>query len=410
MRIAIFSDNFYPELSGISDSVIALSKELAKRGHFIDFYVPSYPKADYERANLPEREINLGDHVKVIRFFSFPYRTGTGQGRFVIPNGFRAATVFRFHPDIIHTQLFFGVGLEAIFAARVLHKPVIGTNHTALKEFLKYSPFHQTWFNNDLLKYVNWYYERCELVTAPSRSVFDEMVALGFKNVKSRVISNPIDTKTFHPLAASAPDRAAYKISLKKKLGFSKHTIFSAGRLSEDKNPDVLIKALAVVKKKIPDTMLAFAGRGSAQDSLKKLADQLGVASSVKFLGFVSQATLVEAYNAADVFGIASTSDTQSLVMMQAMACGVPVVGVRARALPEYINPKNGFIVEPGDENAMAEKLAFLLRNPATAAKLGEGGRAYASTFSEPAIAADWEKIYRDAIASYNKRKHWFDF
>lgn len=409
MRIAIFSDNFYPELSGISDSVIALSKELAKRGHFVDFYVPSYPKEDYDRANLPNREMDLGDHVKVIRFVSFPYQTGTGQGRFVIPDGFRAATVFRFHPDVIHTQLFFGVGLEAIFAARILRKPVIGTNHTALKEFLKYSPFQQTWFNNGLLKYVNWYYERCELVTAPSQSVFDEMVALGFKNVKSRVISNPIDTKTFRPLATGAPDRAVYKANLKKKLGFSKHTIFSAGRLSDDKNPDVLIKALAIVKKKIPDAKLVFAGRGASQEKLQKRAEQLGIASSVTFLGFVSQPTLVEAYNASEVFGIASTSDTQSLVMMQAMACGIPVVGVRARALPEYINDKNGFVVEPGDENAIAEKCVYLLKKPDVATALGEGGRIYAQKFSEPAIGADWEKIYRDVIESYNKRKHWFD-
>lgn len=413
MRIAIFSDNFYPELSGISDSIIALSKELAKRGHFVDFYVPAYSKKDYERANVRDREIDLGPNIKIIRFFSFPYGSGagTGQGRFVIPDGLRAATVFRFHPDVIHTQLFFGVGLEAIFAARMLHKPVIGTNHTALKEFLKYSPIQAPWFTNGLLKYVNWYYERCELVTAPSQSVFDEMVALGFKNVKSRVISNPIDVKTFRPLGGvgNTPD-ANIKKSLRKKFGFGDHVIFSAGRLSDDKNPDVLIKTLAIVKKSVPDAQLVFAGRGVAQTSLEKLAQKIGVADSVKFLGFVSQPTLVETYNASDVFAIASTSDTQSLVMMQAMACGVPVVGVRARALPEYINDRNGFVVEPGDAAAMAAQITKLLKNRALAATLGAGGHTYASQFSETAIAADWEKIYTSVIESYNKRKHWFDF
>ena len=411
MRIAIFSDNFYPELSGISDSIIALSKDLAKRGHFIDFYVPNYPQEDYDRINIPYKEIDLGPNIHVVRFLSFPYGkgAGTGQGRFVVPNGFRAATVFRFHPDVIHSQLFFGVGLEAIFAARMLRRPVIGTNHTAIKEFLKYSPIQQSWFTNGILKYVNWYYERCELVTAPSHSVFDEMTALGFKNVKMRVISNPIDTQTFQPLVRNTPTGKS-NVALKKKLGFAKHVIFSAGRLSDDKNPDVLIKALPFVKKDVPDAMLVFAGNGTSREKLAQLAERLGVKDSVKFLGFVEKSKLVEAYSASEVFAIASTSDTQSLVMMQAMACGVPVVGVRARALPEYINEKNGFVVEPGDARAMADRLVQLLKDPKLAKSLGDGGLAYTSQFSEPAIAADWEKIYKDVIESYNKRSHWFDF
>ena len=199
-------------------------------------------------------------------------------------------------------------------------------------------------------------------------------------------------------------------VALKKKLGFAKHVIFSAGRLSDDKNPDVLIKALPFVKKDVPDAMLVFAGNGTSREKLAQLAERLGVKDSVKFLGFVEKSKLVEAYSASEVFAIASTSDTQSLVMMQAMACGVPVVGVRARALPEYINEKNGFVVEPGDARAMADRLVQLLKDPKLAKSLGDGGLAYTSQFSEPAIAADWEKIYKDVIESYNKRSHWFDF
>jgi 1,2-diacylglycerol 3-alpha-glucosyltransferase len=396
MRIAIFSDNFYPELSGISDSVIALAKQLAKRGHYVDFYVPKYIRDDYDAANVPFKEIDLGPNIQINRFDSFPYATGTGHGRFVLPIGFRTATVFKFHPDVIHTQLFFGVGLEAIFAARILLKPVIGTNHTALKEFLKYSPIKSTWFDNALLKYVNWYYERCELVTAPSRSVFDEMVTLGFKNVKSEVISNPLDIHTFAPLKG--------KLALKKKFGFTAATIIHAGRLSDERSPEVIIKALAIIKKSVPKAMLAFAGKGTSEEKLKALASSLGIADSVKFLGFLDKPTLNQVYNASEVFAIASTGDTQSLVMMQAMAAGLPVVGVNARALPEYINPGNGFIVEPGDDRAMAEKLILLLKDKKLSKKLGVGARAYTEQFSEEAIAEKWEKIYEKVIKDYNER------
>lgn len=149
--------------------------------------------------------------------------------------------------------------------------------------------------------------------------------------------------------------------------------------------------------------MLAFAGKGSAEESLKKLAQDLGVASAVKFLGFVDKPTLCEIYNASEVFGIASTSDTQSLVMMQAMASDIPVIGVNARALPEYINKDNGFVVEPDDEKAFAEKIVYLLQNPTLAEKLGAGGRTYAKQFSEDAITSKWEVIYEKTIKDYNK-------
>ena len=171
-----------------------------------------------------------------------------------------------------------------------------------------------------------------------------------------------------------------------------------------------MIRALAIVKKSIPAAELAFSGRGADEQEFRKLAESLGVASSVKFLGFLDQAKLVEVMNAGKVFAITSTSDTQSMVMMQAMACGLPVVGVRARALPEYIHKQNGFVVEPNDPTAMGERLAYLLKNKTAAQTLGKGARKYAERFGEAAIAADWEKIYMSVIESYNKRRHWFDF
>lgn len=398
MRIAIFSENFYPELSGISDSIITLAKELARRGHIIGFFVPEYPKKNYPEGNT--KEIDLGPNISIHRFGSVPWPSGTAAGRFVFPTNLsadsRLATIRKFNPDVIHTQLFFGMGVEALMNAQILNKPLIGTNHTALKEFLKYDPIKSAWFDMEILHYMNWYYERCNLVTAPSQSVFDEMDSFGFTGRPRRVISNPIDTHYFRPL----PTDIAV---LKKKFGFSEHTIFHAGRLSDERHPDILIKALAIVKKKIPDAMLALAGKGIAEPELRELTRSLGLEKSVIFMGFIPQETLVEAYNAAEMFGIASTADTQSLVMMQAMACGIPVIGVRARALPEYINDNNGFIVEPNDEKAFAEKVLYLFQHPDVARKLGTGGRTYVEQFSNSAIGTEWEKIYADIIKNFNK-------
>ncbi len=394
MRIAIFSDNFYPEISGISDSVISLAKELAKRGHFINFYVPRYSPKDYRKVGAQGSEPDLGPNVKIVRFSSLHVSAGTGQGRAVIPTFWRWLAVKKFRPDVIHTQLFFGVGLEALIASRKLKVPLVGTNHTAIRAFLNYFSIKTGWFQNGIIKYMNWYYEKCDLVTTPSRTTFEEMKADGFKK-DALVISNPVDTETFHPMMN--------KNALKKKFAVGEFTAIHAGRLGAERNVDVILKALPLVKKEIPKAELAIAGKGAAEENLRGLAKSLGINQSLKFLGFLDKPALAEAYNASKIFVITSISDTQSMVMMQAMASGLPVIGVKARALPEYINPKNGILVEPGDYKNLAKKIIFLLKNPGTRRNLSEGARSYAVKFSAPAIAQEWEKIYEKVVRDYNK-------
>ncbi len=399
MRIAIFSDNFYPELSGISDSIVALATELAAQGHFIHFYVPQYSAKNYARIGLTAHtELSLGPNIQITRLLSIPYSTGTGQGRAIVPTFLRSIAVKRFKPDIIHTQLFFTAGLEALIASRILGVPLIGTNHTAVKEFAHYSPIHTPAVERFLIRYVNWYYERCALVTAPSKSVIEEMNSFGFKG-NTRVISNPIDTKMFSPVSSSR------RTELKKEFGFSPFTVIHAGRLAVERNIDVIIKAVAAAAKKIPDMLLAFAGGGSDEKRLRALAESLGIEKSVKFLGVLPKPKLAEAYNAGEVFTITSTADTQSLVMMQAMACGLPVIGVRARALPEYINSENGILIEPGDEKALTEKILYYAEHADVRSKTGEGAAKYALQFSAPHIATEWEKIYGEEIKRYTSKQ-----
>src|SRR5258708_25177822 len=165
MRVAIFSDNFYPELGGIQDSIFSLAKELARNKHQVDFYVPKATAQDYKVAGLRFSELNLGKNVTVHRLYSLPYPSPTKQSRFVFPTGLRWMELEKRRPDIIHTQTFFGVGLEAILASRMLKIPIIGTDHWAITEFSHYSPFRREIFSWYSLQYVSWYYNRCDFVT-----------------------------------------------------------------------------------------------------------------------------------------------------------------------------------------------------------------------------------------------------
>ncbi len=295
------------------------------------------------------------------------------------------------------------MGLEALVASRALHKPLVGTNHTATKEFLRYNPVKAAWTDALTLKYVNWYYGKCITVTAPSQSVFKEMAETGFRHSPKGIpLSNPIETDIFKPAVGARTGGAALaRAALRKKWKLGEYPIIHAGRLAKERSIDVMIRALPLVQKAVPEAELVFAGRGSDEPEFRALAASLGIASSVKFLGFVDQLHLVEIMNAGRAFAITSTADTQSMVMMQAMACGVPVVGVNARALPEYINASNGFVVEPGDHKALAARLVEILKDAKLQKKLGDGGRATALQFSPPAIATRWEEIYQGAIEKF---------
>jgi 1,2-diacylglycerol 3-alpha-glucosyltransferase len=391
MRIAMVSDNFYPELGGIQDSVLSLARELGARGHSVCCYVPAAVAKNFEVAHLPFEEIDLGKNVRIERVFSLPIKSPTQQSRFVIPTGRLTSLFKKFAPDIIHSHTFFGLGLDARHAARHLNIPFVGTNHWAIAAFDNYFPHLEKVFQKYSLKFVSWYYNACVRVSAPSHSVFVEMLKNNF-SASYQVISNPIDTDVFHAVTLSE------KKILKKKLALPEHTLVYAGRLAVEKKIDVVIRALALVQKKFPDVVLALAGHGTDRVRLEALISELALEKNVKFFGTLDKAHLAELYQASDVFTIASCSETQSMVLLQAAASGLPAVGVNSRGLAEYIQKESGFLASPDNVEEFAEHCIFLLKNPDQRLALSEGARKYAQKFSVKNILDQWEDFYKQSL------------
>ena len=393
MKIAIFSDNFYPEMSGISDSIVSLAKGLAARGHKIVFYVPRYSRRDFAVSKLPFREPDLGENIEIVRLFSLPYKAApTKQGRLVLPIFSSYRHIKTFDPDILYTQLFFGAGLEALFLSRLLKKPLVGTNHTPLLEFLKYAPVRWKWLENVGMKYVNWYYRHCVFVSAPCRALLSEMESFGFR-AKSRVLSNPLELSDFSPSSF-----AEEKQRLKKQFGLSEHALIYTGRLAQEKNIDVMLRAMAIVKKTIPDISCAITGHGAAEASLRRLASELGLKDNVIFLGYLKPEVFADVYRAADIFTVMSTAETQCLSMMHAFASGLPVIAADAYGLPEYVPKHAGFVLSPGDVRGLAEKILFLFSHSEEARRFGENGRSFVREFSVSAVTGEWERIFRAVL------------
>jgi 1,2-diacylglycerol 3-alpha-glucosyltransferase len=387
MKIAMFTDYFFPELGGIQDSIATIGQALGRRGHDIEIHAPRYGRPDYLRSG-PGGEPDLGVNVRVHRHPSLPFPSSTRQSRaaLISPLGWVRLGLSG-KPDLIHVHSFFGIGLEALFNGLCLRVPVIGTNHTTVAGFAPYIPVNA----GVASAYVRWFYNRCDLITAPSRSVFEELGASKLRPPE-RVVSNPIDTGLFTP--ASPDERAA----LKARFGLSRETVTYAGRLGPEKSIDVLLRAIALLDVGGAGPDLAIAGHGSHEATLRSLAADLGVARRVRFLGTLRHAELADLLRISDIFAIMSTSETQSMVMVQAMASGVPVVAAASRALREYVDSTCGVLVEPHDHAALAQALAELLGSPERRRVLGCGGRRAARKCEIETIADEWEQLYRSVL------------
>lgn len=389
MRIAVFTENFLPEISGITDTIVRTGTELAERGHALLICAPNYAARATAAAAVPA----LHPNIHVIRFSSLPYKMGTGQGRMVVPTGLRWTGFRSFRPDIVHVHSPFGMGLEGLATAKALRIPMVGTNHTPFSEFMHYTPVRFPGLTPFALRYSSWFYNRCAFVSSPAQAIFNEMEHYGL-SVPHRVVANPVDTAVYTvPGSGETQQR-------KTKLGLEGFTVLYAGRLAAEKRIDVLFRAVAKLAGQAPDIRIALSGVGVAQQGLEALARELGIAERVKFFGLLSsQAEIANIYQASDLFVIMSTSDTQSIAAMQAMAVGIPVIGADAWGLPEYIKEDRGFIVEPGDTDALSQKMLMLYRDTELREKLGRGGRRFAETIAPGVIADQWEVIYRAARA-----------
>lgn len=370
MRIAICSDQYLPLLSGLVDSIDTLSRELRARGHAVRIYAPTLPGAG--------RDENV---------FRFPSWTLPGSGDSMVvalPLGVMK-DMRAFRPDVIHTHLAGVTGFFALYASRRFAVPLVGTDHTLPADYLHYAKLDFPPFPYLVRKFSAWYYNRCAFVTTPGGSVLQELRDYGMKK-PARIVSNPLPTRLFRPLGRRG--------ELKKILGIGERAILVFGRIAKEKNLDF---ALDVFARMGDETELVFVGDGPERGELEKKIREQGLQSRVRFLGILRGEPLVEAINTCDVCLITSTSETQSLTTVQALACGLPVVAARAGGLKEYVrHGETGYLIEPDNEKVFAERLTSLLRDPDTLARFGRNARESILHLSPERIAEAFETIYRN--------------
>ncbi|EKO77634.1 MULTISPECIES: glycosyltransferase [Leptospira] len=413
MRVLYFSDTFLPKVDGVAISMKNFADLLAKRGHTFTICCPKYGEEDF---------YHIGDSIRIERFRS-GYLPSYSDIKVVLPSPTKIKRVIKeFEPDLVHIHTPGLLGLYGINATEKYGIPTIGTYHTLMSEqdmylsfyrllkldklFLKVSKSDKKLKMKDLgkiekfdkfnirkkiiLKISNNIYERCDLIISPSHLIEKQLREFGLKT-KIAVVSNGLDLTSF-------------KGSIKQSTSAPK--LLHVGRISYEKNCDVILNAFKLIHDEIPDSTLTIIGDGPALPSLKVQAQNLGVENFVTFTGFIKREQLPEEYPKYDLFLTASTMETQGLVILESIACGLPAVGVDSFAIPELIHDgRNGYIAKPFDVKGIAEKAVAILKDPPLYEKFSKESIKISKAHEMTACVDKMEEVYRTVASVKNKKK-----
>jgi len=368
-RIGLFTDTYLPGPNGVATSVYLLKRELRRMGHEAWVLAPEMPDAD------PREDW-------VVRVPSVPYPFFENQ-RLAMPSSRLLPTEFEiFHT---HTPLFIGIwGARLAYRHRLPH---VSTFHTHLEKYAHYIPGVATLdkYVGIMQKVCQAFYNRADVVIAPTNPVKQLAESYAIER-EIKVIPTGIDTD----ILESAPDPVSPWPSGKRRL-------LHVGRLGKEKSVDVVIHALAEIRKE-SDAHLALVGMGPERDELERLAHRLGLGEHITFVGPVPYEKIGGYYRMAELFLFASQTETQGLVLWEAQAVGVPVVAVGAEGTLQGVEVGiSGYLVQPGDYRAMAARALELLQNEPLRQRFSEGARRFADQRTARRVAEQIVAIYDEA-------------
>ncbi|MHA1596087.1 MAG: glycosyltransferase [Candidatus Asgardarchaeia archaeon] len=384
MKIAICTDTFYPQMNGVTRSIIESVKVFVEDGNDVAIYAPS-------GSVLPKE---LEKHVEITSFSGLPLPTYPEYE--MCPSALlRVVDEIRdYKPDIIHSHTPFFIGVGGIAASKMLKIPVIGTYHTHLPEFSEYFILPGIRSLPIMKNMVDFYvaraYNRFNLIITPSNVIKQKLRCLGVWRPIS-VVPNGIDVLRFET------DRCVKNKSGKRD---KRLRIVHFGRISYEKNVEEVVRCFKKVSEVLPDVEMFVVGSGPNLNSLRKFVSEMGVEGKVQITGFVPDDVLIEIVCNSDLFITASRVETQGLVIVEAMAAGLPCIGPKALAIPEIIKDGfNGFVYESFDE--MVNYTIKVLSDDGLRAFLSKNASSTAKSYDVRKVARRLEKLYKEAIRSY---------
>ena len=388
LRVTMFTNNYLPFIGGVPISIERLRRGLEHLGDSTQIVAPRY-------RDQPSHE------DAVVRV---PSLLAMGEKReFRLANIFLARIrkqVRAFRPDVIHLHHPFWLGSLGLFMARQLRIPAIYTYHTRLEHYAHFVPLPGMLFRN-LISHalIKRFANRCDGVIVPTYSTEEYLRMIG---VTTPTFVQPTGIEYERFQAVKPADVEA----LRKKLRLSNEKVFiSVARLSNEKNIDFIIEAIDRLRQEsdVPFRFLMI-GDGHQRDRLQKKIDSLELGSHFTLVGAVQPEEMALWYNLGDAFLFASKSETQGMVILEAMSAGLPVVAVRSSGIEDVVRDGLNGYKTPENQARWIEKARQLLENDDLRTELSEKARAFAADYSIEQFARDVRGIYATSLAAREKR------
>jgi glycosyltransferase involved in cell wall biosynthesis len=370
VRIALFSETFLPQRNGVALILDRLITHLTTLGHEVMLAVPVSWRP---RGNAPSR-----DGLRVVRVQGVPLPRYPDLTLAVPLSPGVVREVGAFRPDVIHLVTEYALGLTGLQTAVTLGVPAIASFHTNIPRYLPYYGFG--WAGDLCWTYLRWFHNQVRLTFCPSETNRRELVARGFRNV--RVWPRGVDTERFSP--AHRPAAEPYRAGLR---------LLYVGRLTPEKDLPVLFDAYERLRARHGMALhLTLVGDGAYTGVMRARAPR-----DVTFAGYLEGRALSVAYAGADVFVFPSRCETLGNVVLEALASGLPVVGVRDGGTLENVQDGlNGILCPPGDVDAFADGIRRLADDAPLRGRLARNARAWAE-------ARTWEAAFAPLTGAYEE-------
>jgi 1,2-diacylglycerol 3-alpha-glucosyltransferase len=379
----IVSDVYFPRVNGVSTSIRSFIEDLRKMGIASTLVVPAYPQPmapDDDVLRVPARPVPLDPEDAIM--------------------GWRAlrrclAQVPEDRCDLVHIQTPFLAHYAGLKLARARGVPVVATCHTYFEDYLHhYMPLLPGIAGAWLARFVMArQLNAVDAVVSPSEQVRQRLLEYGVKR-PIHVIPTGMTQDRFAP-GQGARFRAQYGIAPGRPL------VLNVGRVAHEKNLGFLLRMFAQVLPRERDALLVIAGEGPARKVLEQEAQRLGIAASMRFVGNLDRERgLNDCYAAADAFVFASRTETQGLVLLEAMAQSRPVVSTACLGTRSVLTAGSGACVVDEDESDFATAVVHVLRNRGLASDMGAKGRAWAAQWSSTAMAERMAGMYRELLSA----------
>jgi 1,2-diacylglycerol 3-alpha-glucosyltransferase len=390
LRVLFISDVYFPRVNGVSTSIRTFRSDLAECGVETTLIAPEYAteaaEEDYKVLRVPSAGVPGDPEDRRMRWGAL--------GRAL--QAFQPGSI-----DLIHIHTPFIAHYAGVRLARSAGIPCIATYHTFFEEYLHhYVPVLPRRLGRVLARsFTRSQCRDVNALVAPSDPMRDALLAYG--------VETPI-----HVLPTGLPAdrfRQGDGLRFRKLAGLQaeRPLMLYVGRVAHEKNIGFLVRAFAEVLQRVPGAMLVIAGEGPAQGALKRQVEELRLQEFVRFVGYLDRnQSLLDCYAAADVFAFASRTETQGLVLLEAMAQGAPIVSTAELGTKSILTPGCGAVVVEENLNAFATAITRVLQDAELRNELSRQARVHAGKWSSLNMAHRLAEVYDNVRARYHSVGH----